>query len=325
MVGGRGKGLGGDGAFRIDNNLFDNIRLPHADLEGTITMGTRSTTGVLTGLADNNTFRNTSWADGYGIAVNEGWRGGGPSFAYSGSNAWRRPLGWGTSDFMFIEDNLFENPGRYTRHYIAGSMGAKYVARYNVFHTDTPVIGNTDQVDAHGYCLCHSPGHGTRGGEIYGNTFAGTHVGREMIIRGGAWLVYDNTFTRPPAVTLFEYRAGSASMCNQCSRVCASAPPGWATCVGTGAQYPMSEQIGADYDGRSSPSYFWNNLFNKVNQHPIVDSRGVQSTYIKINRDYFVAPTQPAVLSFYRPFTYPHPLRSTSAGASQPRLFLRGQ
>jgi hypothetical protein len=310
LVGGRGRGPTGHGAFRIDNNLFDDIRLPHADLEGTITMGTRSATGILTGLADNNTFRNASWTDGYSIAVNEGWRAGESSFAHAGGDAWRRPLGWGTSDFMFIEDNLFENPSRYTRHYVAGHMGAKYVARYNVFRTDTAGIGNTDQLDAHGYCLCRSLGHGSRGGEIYGNTFTGTRVGREMILRGGAWLVYDNTFTRSPAITLFEYRAGNSSMCNQCSPACASASPGWATCVATDAHYPMSEQIGADYDRHSSPSYFWNNLFHGTNQSPVVDGRGLQPTYIRIGRDYFVTMGKPASLSSYTPFAYPHPLRS---------------
>src|SRR3954471_10134852 len=38
FVQGRGTGTGGLGCFRIDNNYFDSVQLPHADLAGTVTV-----------------------------------------------------------------------------------------------------------------------------------------------------------------------------------------------------------------------------------------------------------------------------------------------
>ena len=168
--------------------------------------GTGSATqGPITGLIDNNTFYDASYADGYTIAIAEWYRY--PvttSFDYSGGHAWTgRVLGWGTSDFIFIEDNLFENVGQYTRHYVAAFAGGRYVFRYNTTDTKRSGVGNTDQVDAHGWCHA-GIGQGTRGGEIYRNSFGGTETGREVIIRGGAWVVYDNVFSRSPQMKLFD-------------------------------------------------------------------------------------------------------------------------
>src|SRR5439155_12229912 len=124
MVRGRGKGPDGNGGFRIDNNYFDQIQLPHADLEGTVTVGDIrgcsgcSPAGVITGLIDNNTFHDTSYTDGYAIGLSEALAIPLTTFPYWGGHAWNvggagRSLGWGSADFIFIEDNLFEDLARY--------------------------------------------------------------------------------------------------------------------------------------------------------------------------------------------------------------------
>ena len=302
FVRGRGTGVTGTGCFRIDNNYFDSIQLPHADLAGTITVW--SSTGVLTGVIDNNTLRDSSHTDGYAISIEERWQYGGSGWAFAGQNAWTRPIGFGTSDFIFIEDNLVENVNRYTRHLIQAIQGGKYVARYNTFSTNMDNSGvETEQVEAHGFCFCGNIGHGTRGGEIYKNTFRGTKVGYNLNLRGGTWLVYDNMFDSPAEMVLKEYRAGNNVMCTQCSATCPSDPK-WAYCAVDGSKYPMSEQI--------SGTYFWNNTYNGANQSPSVDDRGVQRTYIQPGRDYFVSLSKPAALSTYGGFAYPHPLRGGS-------------
>lgn len=321
FVQGRGIGTTGLGCFRVDNNYFDQIQMPNADLEGTLTVW--ASTGVLTGLIDNNTFQDCSWTDGYVIFIGERWRPSPneSSWAYAGMNAWTRPLGWGTKDFIFIEDNLVSNTSRYARHHIAAIQGGKYVARYNTFESSITNSGvQAELVEAHGYCFCQSIGHGTRGGEIYGNTFQGTQVNYSVLLRGGSWLVYDNTWkTQPGAfMMLREYRAhsGGTRSCSQCDNSCPS-DPSWANCVVDTNGYPMREQIGSNFQRTSEPSYFWNNLYLGVNRAPSVLSASVIPQYIQSNRDFFSSATKPATLS-YSSYAYPHPLRNTNDTTAPP-------
>jgi hypothetical protein len=312
FVQGRGKGKTGVGCFRIDNNFFDSIQLPQADLSGTITVW--SSTGVMTGVIDNNTLYDSSYTDGYAISIQERWQSGGSGWPYAGQNAWTRTFAFGTSDFIFIEDNLFENISRYTRHFIAAIQGAKYVVRNNVFNTAKDNLGiQAEQVEAHGFCFCNSIGAGTRGGEIYRNTFQGAEVANSVLLRGGTWLVYDNTWLNPPSgefIYLREYRAGSSGMCGQCDNTCPTDPT-WSNCVTSASAYPMRGQI--------SGTYVWNNLYLGINRVPKVDTAGVQALYIQANRDYFVSASRPAALSSYTPYTYPHPLRNAGSPPRSPQ------
>jgi hypothetical protein len=314
FVQGRGTGTGGLGCFRIDNNYFDQIQMPYADLEGTITVW--SSTGIMTGVIDNNTLQDCSWTDGYVISIEERWRTPTVSWPYAGQDAWTRSFDFASNDFIFIEDNLISNttPGRYARHHIAAIQGAKYVARYNTFESSVTNGGvQAELVEAHGYCFCQSIGHGTRGGEIYQNIFQGTEVNNSVLLRGGTWLVYDNTWAAQPDgnfILLREYRAhsGGSGSCSQCDNSCPS-DPDWVNCVVDASAYPMKEQIGADFQGLSEPSYMWNNLYLGVNRAPAVHSHTVIPDYIQSGRDFFQSDAKPAALSSYTPYTYPHPLR----------------
>lgn len=325
-VAGRGAGIDGNGAYRIDNNYFDAIQLPSADMEGTITHGggrgqTGFTAGTLKGLIDNNTFHDCSYSDGYVIAVNEPFRTDG-TIPTAGQDSWTRAFTFGDSDFLFIEDNLFESVtlGREARHTIEAIQGGRYVFRYNTVDIQHGISDFHEGVEGHGWCFCTSIGHGTRGGEIYSNTLKGTgsEIGNWILLRGGAWLVYDNTFSQTGAiggnyVFLREYRAGSAGMAVQCSATCASAAY-WkdynCTDVGcpetNGTNYPLPEQIGANRLRESEPSYIWNNVRTGFGvQAPVVDTLGVQPTFIQSGRDYFTTSYA------YTPYTYPHPLRGS--------------
>lgn len=310
-VRGRGTGTTGIGAYRIDNNYFDSIQLPQSDLSGTVTLD--SSTGVLTGLVDNNTFHDCSYTDGYTIAVVESWHSG--DWSYAGMNAWARRFSFGDGDFAFIEDNLIENVNQYTRHMIMGIQGSKYVVRYNIFDINTKSsVGNYSQViDAHGDCICSSIGAGARGGEIYNNIFRGTqNRHNKLLLRGGTWLVYNNVFQTDSVsvngqIALREYRAYSGTS-SQCTATCPAQNPWYQSVTDNPLRYPLSQQIRG--------SYFWNNIYNGSEQLPIVDSDGYQRIYIQSNRDFYSVSNLADALTKglnagygYAAYPYPHPLQ----------------
>jgi hypothetical protein len=314
--------------FRIDNNVWEGFQFSHNDLEGVITVGGRGSgtynnAGSLNGLIDNNTFRNSGYADGYVIHIREPWQFGGSGFSFSGRNAWTRPFIRGDADYTFIEDNLFENLAVYARHFIVGISGAKYVTRYNTFISNVSGAGVTEQVDAHGHCICDSIGHGTRGGEIYGNTFGGTAVNAFCLLRGGTWLVYDNVFTSTPDQAYMELEEYRAKNSGDCTSSCPGDPNWDATIQGQyPASWPASEQIGADFSPtpgvapNTAPSYFWNNVRSgQGNQAPVVENAGATRSYIQFNREIFHSAARPDALSSYVPFPYPHPLRGATPSA----------
>jgi len=308
FVQGQGLGPSGVGSFRVDNNFFDTFQVgDNADLQGTVTVWTANgSTNALTDVIDHNHFLDASYLDSYVIQINDQSEVGGSGIPYRGGRAWANALGWGTSDFIFIEDNLIEQQAHYARHLIAAIQGAKYVSRYNTFTSNIANSGVQAELnEAHGYCFCTNIGHGTRGGEIYQNTYGGTQAGIFMNLRGGTWAVHDNTFTSTPGGTyifLREYRAGSSAMYNQCTATCPSDNT-WFNGATDASHYPMHEQIGYNHLNQVEPSYFWNNLRSGVNQVPTVDSAGVQQQYIQVNRDYYTSEAPG-----YMPYTYPHPL-----------------
>lgn len=315
-VQGRGTGTTGLGAFRIDNNYFDQIHLPEANLEGTITVN--ASTGELYGVIDHNTLYDTSWTDGYGIALWESWKVGGSSWSYAGNGSWIRNFTFGDANFVFIENNLFQNVNRYTRHYIEASTGARYVARYNKFDTNQDYSGNqTEQTEAHGLCICESTGRGTRGGEIYNNEYTGSEIGVPIHIRGGWWLIYDNTFTangwRDTPISLRDYRT-SAGSCDDCEATC-DGISGWRACVNNGSYYPLAEQI--------QNTYVWRNTLNGTPTTASVPDDGVQLLYLQEGRDYWnvssLADAKAHGLSAgYAAYTYPHPLTVAGTGTGSP-------
>jgi hypothetical protein len=214
-VTGQGVGVAGGGAFRIDNNYLDKI-------SGHTIVGILSKGGPLYGLVDNNTMHNAWRADSvdygpYGVQVWNDFHGQDGCW---GETGWTDPFSFGDGNFVFVEDNLFENvtTGYYVRHYISAELGGRYVARYNTFDVEvaSPGGNQTDAIEAHGFCICGSNGMGARGGEIYDNAFSGAQLGRPIMPRGGTWMIYDNSFDTIGSwgqpVWLMEYRAGDAGM-----------------------------------------------------------------------------------------------------------------
>ena len=306
---GRGRGKSNLGAFRIDNCYFDSISLTAPWPMVILIDGDK---GELTGLVDNCTFHEMH-NDTYTIGIRQRYTSDG-SRCY-GYDSWHlTPFTFGDDRFIFIEDCLFENYTTYSRHTVCSDgSGGRYVVRHNTFIANYP--GNQpDYIDAHGDG-CHGLGSGARGGEIYANTFLGTKngVSRDIVIRGGQWLIYDNSFTTlgwtVSPMFFTEYRAWSANCFqSQFPSLCNPDIPKCVTSADFDKWYPLPGQI--------QGTYVWNNLYGGINQTPYVVNENYIRTYIQENREYWVSATKPDKLAPYTPYTYPHSLRGRNDATS---------
>jgi hypothetical protein len=290
----RGRGLGRqtNGAYRIDNNYFDQVG-------NNTTIGLDGSTGELTGLTDHNTFfdvgQNTVV---YVIRIRELWKGG--TASCWGYDSWARAFSYGTARFHYIEDNSFLRPNTEGRHDVAcDGAGGKYVIRNNTFNRSYTSAYQMDYIDAHGDGT-PGLGRGTRGGEIYNNIFQGgsSSVGRDINLRGGTWLVYSNLFGTYANMQLTEYRASTAD-CSQLDSpsICNPTVPQCVTAANFATYYPVPGQI--------TNTFFWANVMGAAAQTPAVDGTSYVSTYIAQNRDYWVSNAMPSQLT-YTAFAYPH-------------------
>src|SRR5437867_1109338 len=131
------------------------------------------------GVIDHNVFDSIS-SSGYSIVPSNGGLNGNP--------AWAAPAGWGSSQFMFIEDNCFNNYNYVSREYAMGTdddHGAKWVWRHNHCYDI--------ELQTHGTECCLYRGH--RAVEVYNNDFHFTLNRAGAIgIRCGGLVTHDNTF-----------------------------------------------------------------------------------------------------------------------------------
>ena len=154
--------------FRFDHNKW-------TDLYGYFV------TDTVIGVIDHNTIlvgqKVIEWIYPYGNR----WNGGS-----HGDGSWAAPANWGSSQFLFLEDNVITNSNSvYEGQLTDGFNGGRFVVRHNMITNQA--IGN------HG---TETPGRGRSGRaeEIYNNTFDCNHVNRFVSgNRGGGELFHDNT------------------------------------------------------------------------------------------------------------------------------------
>jgi hypothetical protein len=106
-----------------------------------------------------------------------------------GDGSWAEPPYFGSDKFLFIEDNVFNNPLNFqTNCNIDCYAGGRYVCRHNTFNSCIP--------NSHG---TESPGRlrSSRAIEIYNNTLNMTTVSGATggQLRGGTMLIHDNIYT----------------------------------------------------------------------------------------------------------------------------------
>lgn len=175
-------GRNDDGSrIRVDHCKFTNLKAFNIEINGAI------------GLIDHNTFNYLSIP----IYVYHANFNDHTSSQPFGDYSVVAPIGWGTDQFMFVEDNTFSYQAAGTNPYaiIDSYRGARYVVRYNTI--------------TRGWCEAHgveaaSRYRGTRGGEIYNNKFIGAGTGFTGItnLRSGTWVVHDNTAANIPATVI---------------------------------------------------------------------------------------------------------------------------
>jgi hypothetical protein len=187
--------------------------------------------------------------------------------------AWNRPIALGTANAVFVEDNLFNR----NRHCVMATNGANYVARHNTVQNN---YQDAAAFDAHG--LSPSWPRGTRSVEIYANTVTNAITRWAGAgIRGGSGVIWGNTWK---------------GVSHGVAVVLEDPPPAHRLTA-----YPALDQIGNPND-----LYIWNNTSSgdSVYKNPTSNSRGIDY-WLMQGRDYFLT-AKPG----YKPYPYPHPLRS---------------
>lgn len=235
-------------------------------------------------------------------------------------NFWAQPLGLGTNNAVFVEDNIF-NGNSGTINAMDANYGGRFVFRYNTL--------NDVYVEAHSV---QGNNRAVRSWEIYNNTFnqVSKAMWVPMFLRGGTGVVFNNTLTgtwTQPNIALDNVRScssgGVSGMCD------GSAP--WDGNESGKAGYPCRDQIGRSTDAHLwtagnpypsqalDPAYAWNNKHgaNDVNffQHGCAAS----AAHIQPGRDYFNNVQKPG----YTPYTYPHPLTQGRDALVAPQNFRR--
>src|SRR3989344_7863713 len=170
---------GQSSAVRIDNIKFNN-------------QGMRWTNAL--GVVDNNRFELNS-SDPYAISISHpNWQG----IGLRGHNSWAQPTGFGTSNFVFMEDNYFI--GTPKLHVTDGDSGGRMVFRHN--NVVNGIVG-WHGADSSGW------NRGFRAAEIYGNTFTNSAQNIKVFqIRSGTGAIYNNNIQgHSEFATLNNYRS----------------------------------------------------------------------------------------------------------------------
>jgi hypothetical protein len=246
--------------FQIFNSRFTKFLRAGIEFQG----DAGSIPGEQMGVIYSNEFIDNWYINlGYGVAVD------------GSVNSWNRAIVLGTSNAVFVEDNLFV----LNRHCVTATNGANYVARYNTVKDN---YQDSVSFDAHG--LSPAWPRGTRSIEIYGNVVTNSikRFGGAGI-RGGSGVIWGNTWNGVSHGVVVSLE---------------SPPP----------SHPLTAYLALDQIGNPSQLYIWNNISSgdSVYKNPTSNPLGIDY-WLMSGRDYFTT-AEPG----YTPYTYPHPLRSTN-------------
>jgi hypothetical protein len=118
-----------------------------------------------------------------------------------GDGAWAAPTNFGSSEFLFLEDNNFVNSGSSNAAATDAYGGARFVVRHNTIFNAFVTNHGTESTGRI---------RGGRAMEVYRNTFSGTDLNRFVGgIRSGVVLFHDNNisgFWDQPLFTLANFR-----------------------------------------------------------------------------------------------------------------------
>jgi hypothetical protein len=253
-------------------------------------------------ICKNEFFHNVKGVDalglGYGVVI------------YGANRKWISNPRFGSSNFIFVEDNVFD----YHRHSIAAGGCGLYVFRYNTVRNN--VAGNTAHaIDAHEASLASGDNYySTRAIEVYNNNIVNT------TFRDGSGNIKDGTvITSGKSVTLLvecaiRPRGGEAVIHDNyiegyrfgvglVNTLKATYPCSYQQGYLSGLKYGATH-TGVDGDKANGDIFIWNDnfkLYDKTNQN--VYFYNYSPDLLKNERDYHLFAKEK-----YTPFTYPHPL-----------------
>ncbi|MFO0670530.1 MAG: right-handed parallel beta-helix repeat-containing protein [Polyangiaceae bacterium] len=257
--------------FRVHHNVFENN-----------TQWSIKGTSSVAGLIDHNTFRGT--ADGimlYG----------------DGAADWAATLTLGTSDFFFVEDNVFEFNDDYgsTKHPVMDmDDGGRQVFRHNVIKNglwETHDKARSGLVSANAY-------------EIYSNQWTvSSNQWKSIDISAGTGVVWGNTFAGDISIAIggMDYK----SFDPRSVRLCDGTDPADQNVPGESG-WRCQYQIGSMGEGATAygyPLYLWSNAHDGA-ATSMVCTDGCN--HVKAGRDFIDNGAQ--AKAGYVPYTYPHPL-----------------
>jgi hypothetical protein len=241
---------------------------------------------------------------GYGVVV------------YGTNNSWVANPKFGSSNFIFIEDNLFD----YHRHSVAGGGNGLYVFRYNTVKNN--VAGNTAHaIDAHEARL-ESGGnyYSTRAIEVYNNSIINTLFrdgssncpnGTAIVAgKSATWLVECAIRTRGGEALVHDnyiegYRFGVGLVTPKLSAYPSPYQQGYLSAKKYGASH-----TGVDTDKGDGDVFIWKDSYKSyaLTNTQCVYFYNYTPDYIVAERDYHLY-----AKAGYTPYTYPHPLLGSIA------------
>lgn len=212
-------------AIRFDHNYFVNCGLAGGN---TLDNSAISLLGHITGVIDHNTFENCN-----GECIN---------ICADGVRGLTRPIAYGSSDAMFVENNTWTNNTNVIyENATDGNSAGRVVWRYNTADWTNGAHSGNGWVSNHETCVPCTGDHtaGDAGSlvyEIYENTInvgVGSSVGPISVCRSGACLVYNNYYTysgsptgRFSGVVYSNYRSNNYAVSGWCS---IAAPQGYSS------------------------------------------------------------------------------------------------
>jgi hypothetical protein len=159
-------------AVRVDHCHFNNLAYQASMIK---------VAGAVYGVIDHNIMLFNAGNNQSVIIFN-----GGTSNVY-GDDAWAAPANYGGSNFIFLEDNCFNNITNPNREFAGATDdfdGGRWVFRYNHCYDV--------EVQTHGTECCRD--RGGRAREVYNNDFHFTSFKPFGGIRAGGLITHDNTF-----------------------------------------------------------------------------------------------------------------------------------
>lgn len=304
------------GSIRIDHSHFNGDTFTGATPDSDyVEVG-----GCTVGVVDHSIFTTTGAESGFAITDYNGQSCNGTS---NGDGSFAAATGFGTSNAIFVEQNLFQNNSN------AGSrqandcvLGGRGVFRFNTFnngaHLQTHPTGNAGQQ------------RGCRMTEVYANQWVynmgANYVNTLFFFSSGTALVWGNTAQRGYGsfVQLTDCRSGSDGAGHtRCGYPNIPAPNGWGLCGSSspwdgntnGSGYPCIDQAGRGQSDlltgafpskvnsvkntiawpnqKLEPLYFWLNSYSPLgngngSDTPVIIDGSIWTQ----NQDYYISSDQ---------------------------------